>query len=130
MAETARETGLEIPDRPRKRIGVSNGKTAKQKTSASRKPDDGASGKDDFDQSRHQGREGRSCSSALPHSTVVGDGDGRVGMGKGKSEVPVAVQKAMEEARRKMGEVSLKNGTLHHNCWPPWCVERNDAACS
>jgi len=35
--------------------------------------------------------------------TVVGDGDGRVGMGKGKSrEVPVAVQKAMDEARRKM----------------------------
>src|ERR1700675_1179564 len=47
--------------------------------------------------------------------TVVGDGDGAVGMGKGKSrEVPVAVQKAMEEARRKMFRVSLKNGTLHH----------------
>lgn len=47
--------------------------------------------------------------------TVVGDGDGRVGMGKGKSkEVPAAVQKAMEEARRKMFKVSLKNGTLHH----------------
>jgi len=47
--------------------------------------------------------------------TVVGDGDGGVGMGKGKSrEVPVAVQKAMEEARRKMIRVSLKNGTLHH----------------
>ena len=47
--------------------------------------------------------------------TVVGDGDGRIGMGKGKSrEVPVAVQKAMEEARRKMRKVSLKNGTLHH----------------
>jgi small subunit ribosomal protein S5 len=47
--------------------------------------------------------------------TVVGDGDGSIGMGKGKSrEVPVAVQKAMEEARRKMGKVSLKDGTLHH----------------
>src|SRR5512134_2963882 len=47
--------------------------------------------------------------------TVVGDGDGRVGMGKGKSkEVPVAVQKAMEQARRKMVKVSLKNGTLFH----------------
>jgi small subunit ribosomal protein S5 len=47
--------------------------------------------------------------------TVVGDGDGRIGMGKGKSrEVPVAVQKAMEEARRKMVKISLKNGTLHH----------------
>ena len=48
--------------------------------------------------------------------TVVGDGDGRVGMGNGKSkEVPAAVQKAMEEARRNMHKVSLKNGTIHHN---------------
>lgn len=48
--------------------------------------------------------------------TVVGDGDGRVGMGKGKSkEVPVAVQKAMEEARRNMTKVSLRNGSIHHN---------------
>ena len=47
--------------------------------------------------------------------TVVGDGDGGIGMGKGKSrEVPVAVQKAMDEARRKMAKVSLKNGTVHH----------------
>ena len=47
--------------------------------------------------------------------TVVGDGEGRVGMGKGKSkEVPAAVQKAMEEARRKMIKVTLKNGTLQH----------------
>src|ERR1041384_4739570 len=47
--------------------------------------------------------------------TVVGDGDGGIGMGKGKArEVPVAVQKAMEEARRKMVKVSLKNGTLQH----------------
>ena len=47
--------------------------------------------------------------------TVVGDGDGRVGMGKGKSkEVPAAVQKAMEESRRNMIKVSLKNGSIHH----------------
>ncbi|MDO8350413.1 MAG: 30S ribosomal protein S5 [Gallionella sp.] len=46
---------------------------------------------------------------------VVGDGDGRISMGKGKSkEVPVAVQKAMEEARRNLINVNLKNGTLHH----------------
>ena len=46
---------------------------------------------------------------------MVGDGDGRIGMGKGKSrEVPVAVQKAMEEARRKMVKIQLKNGTLQH----------------
>jgi small subunit ribosomal protein S5 len=48
--------------------------------------------------------------------TVVGDGDGGIGMGKGKSrEVPLAVQKAMDEARRKMVKVSLKNGTLQHS---------------
>jgi small subunit ribosomal protein S5 len=46
---------------------------------------------------------------------VVGDGDGRIGMGKGKArEVPVAVQKAMEQARRGLIKVALKNGTLHH----------------
>jgi small subunit ribosomal protein S5 len=47
--------------------------------------------------------------------TVVGDGDGSIGMGKGKArEVPVAVQKAMEQARRNMVKVDLKSGTLHH----------------
>ena len=48
--------------------------------------------------------------------TVVGDGEGRVGMGKGKArEVPVAVQKAMQQARRNLIKVSLKNGSLHHS---------------
>jgi small subunit ribosomal protein S5 len=47
--------------------------------------------------------------------TVVGDGNGSVGMGKGKSrEVPVAVTKAMEDARRNLVKVNLKRGTLHH----------------
>ena len=47
--------------------------------------------------------------------TVVGDGAGRVGMGRGKArEVPVAVQKAMEDARRNIVKISLKNGTVHH----------------
>src|ERR1035437_7628928 len=47
--------------------------------------------------------------------TVVGDGDGAVGMGKGKArEVPVAMQKSLEEARRKMFRVTLKGGTLQH----------------
>jgi small subunit ribosomal protein S5 len=47
--------------------------------------------------------------------TVVGDGDGRVGMGKGKAkEVPVAVTKAMESARRNMVKVQLRNGTIQH----------------
>ena len=48
--------------------------------------------------------------------TVVGDGDGRIGMGKGKArEVPVAVQKAMEQARRSMFKVPLKDGMLQHS---------------
>lgn len=48
--------------------------------------------------------------------TVVGDGKGSVGMGKGKSrEVPLAVQKAMDEARQRMVRVNLINGTLHHS---------------
>jgi len=47
--------------------------------------------------------------------TVVGDGDGRIAMGKGKSrEVPVAVQKAMEYARRHLRKIPLKDGTIHH----------------
>ena len=45
--------------------------------------------------------------------TVVGDGKGRVGMGRGKArEVPVAIQKAMENARRNLVSVSLEGGTL------------------
>ena len=48
--------------------------------------------------------------------TVVGDGDGGIGMGKGKArEVPVAVQKAMEQARRNMVKINLKSGTLYHS---------------
>ncbi len=48
--------------------------------------------------------------------TVVGDGDGGIGMGKAKSkEVPVAVQKAVKEARKSMVKVPLKHGTIHHN---------------
>ncbi|MCE1649576.1 30S ribosomal protein S5, partial [Enterobacter hormaechei] len=47
--------------------------------------------------------------------TVVGDGNGRVGFGYGKArEVPAAIQKAMEKARRNMKTVALKSGTLHH----------------
>ncbi len=47
--------------------------------------------------------------------TVVGDGDGRIGMGKGKSrEVPVSVQKAMDQARRSMVKIPLRNGTIYH----------------
>ena len=48
--------------------------------------------------------------------TVVGDGNGRVGFGRGKArEVPVAIQKAMEKARRNMISVPLQeNGTLYY----------------
>ncbi|HCK04096.1 MAG: 30S ribosomal protein S5 [Methylophilales bacterium] len=48
--------------------------------------------------------------------TVVGDGDGAIGMGKGKArEVPLAVQKAMDEAKKGMLKVNLNNGTLFHS---------------
>lgn len=48
--------------------------------------------------------------------TVVGDGNGRVGFGRGKArEVPVAIQKAMEKARRNMISVPLNNDTLHYS---------------
>ena len=47
--------------------------------------------------------------------TVVGDGAGRVGFGFGKArEVPVAISKAMAQARKQMINVSLKNDTLHY----------------
>ncbi|KHF25425.1 30S ribosomal protein S5 [Solemya velum gill symbiont] len=47
--------------------------------------------------------------------TVVGDGKGRVGFGQGKArEVPVAIQKAMENARRNMKDVKLNGGTLQY----------------
>ena len=47
--------------------------------------------------------------------TVVGDGNGRVGMGRGKArEVPAAIQKAMEDARKNMVKVPLDGGTLHY----------------
>ena len=47
--------------------------------------------------------------------TVVGDGSGRVGFGYGKArEVPAAIQKAMEKARRNISEIQLKGNTLQH----------------
>ncbi|OOV86062.1 30S ribosomal protein S5 [Oceanospirillum linum] len=47
--------------------------------------------------------------------TVVGDGNGRVGFGRGKArEVPVAIQKAMEQARRNMVQVQLDGNTLQY----------------
>jgi small subunit ribosomal protein S5 len=47
--------------------------------------------------------------------TVVGDGAGRVGFGFGKArEVPVAISKAMAQARKHMVNVALKNDTLQY----------------
>lgn len=48
--------------------------------------------------------------------TVVGDGNGKIGFGRGKArEVPAAIQKAMEQARRNMIQVELKDDhTLQH----------------
>ena len=44
---------------------------------------------------------------------VVGDGAGRVGFGRGKArEVPVAIQKAMENARKNMNRVALNGSTF------------------
>jgi small subunit ribosomal protein S5 len=46
---------------------------------------------------------------------VVGDGNGRVGFGRGKArEVPLAIQKAMESARRNMVDVDLNGSTIWH----------------
>lgn len=45
--------------------------------------------------------------------TVVGDGNGRVGYGRGKArEVPLAIQKAMEAARRNMVDIELDGDTI------------------
>lgn len=47
--------------------------------------------------------------------TVVGDGKGKIGFGHSKArEVPIAVQKAMENARKSMCSVSLNGGTLQY----------------
>jgi small subunit ribosomal protein S5 len=46
---------------------------------------------------------------------VVGDGKGKIGLGRGKSrEVPQAIQKAMDDARRNMHRVELKGDTIQH----------------
>lgn len=48
-------------------------------------------------------------------ATVVVGGKGRIGLGRGKArEVPAAIKKAMESARRNMQDINLKGTTLHH----------------
>ena len=47
--------------------------------------------------------------------TVVGDGNGRIGFGRGKArEVPIAIQKALDHARRNMFDIELKGNTIHY----------------
>lgn len=47
--------------------------------------------------------------------TVVGDGEGRVGYGYGKAkEVPLAIAKAMDKARKNMVAVTVNDGTIQH----------------
>src|ERR1700729_3687635 len=47
--------------------------------------------------------------------TVVGDGRGRIGIGRGKAaEVPVAIQKSLENARKNMKPVVIKGETIHN----------------
>ncbi|MDF1757720.1 MAG: 30S ribosomal protein S5 [Legionellaceae bacterium] len=46
---------------------------------------------------------------------VIGDGRGKVGFGRGKArEVPIAIQKAMEQARKNMVYIPLCGSTIHH----------------
>jgi small subunit ribosomal protein S5 len=52
---------------------------------------------------------------SLAACVVVGDGDGRVGVGMGKStEVPVAIKKGVEDAKKNMFRLPLVNGTIPH----------------
>ena len=56
---------------------------------------------------------------------VVGNGDGKVGMGTGKArEVPLAVQKAMEQARREAVKINLTGGTVYHEASGRYCASR------
>ena len=56
---------------------------------------------------------------------VAGDGSGKVGYGTGKArEVPSAIQKAMEEAKREMIRVPMLGGTLPHKIWGRWGATR------
>lgn len=52
---------------------------------------------------------------AFSAAVVCGDGQGKIGFGSGKArEVPIAIQKATENARRNMSQIYLKGTTLQH----------------
>ncbi len=56
---------------------------------------------------------------------VAGDGNGKVGFGTGKArEVPAAIQKAMEDAKREMIRVPMTGGTVPHKIWGRWGATR------
>jgi small subunit ribosomal protein S5 len=56
---------------------------------------------------------------------VAGDGHGQVGYGAGKArEVPAAIQKAMEQAKRSMRRVPMVGGTIPHEIWGRWGATR------
>ncbi len=55
---------------------------------------------------------------ALTALVVVGDGDGNVGVGMGKSqEVPIAIKKGIEDAKKNMFKVPVVNGTIPHEVY-------------
>jgi small subunit ribosomal protein S5 len=56
---------------------------------------------------------------------VVGDGDGRIGVGCGRArEVPVAIQKAMEQARKGMVRIDLNGDTIHYPMISNYCSSK------
>jgi small subunit ribosomal protein S5 len=56
---------------------------------------------------------------------VAGDGAGKVGYGTGKArEVPPAIQKASEQARKEMVQIPLASGTVPHLVWGRWGATR------
>ena len=56
---------------------------------------------------------------------VAGDGSGKVGYGTGKArEVPPAIQKASEQARKEMVKIPLIGGTVPHLVWGRWGATR------
>ncbi len=56
---------------------------------------------------------------------VAGDGSGKVGYGTGKArEVPPAIQKASEQAKREMVKIPLIGGTVPHLVWGRWGATR------
>jgi len=57
--------------------------------------------------------------------TVVGDRNGRVGVGRGKAkEVPFAIQKSMDNAKRKFIFIKLNKGTIYHKISAKYCATK------